>query len=860
MIRIPSLLVRVFSEMLFRYSWWVIAFYLVLAVAGWFYTKQNLGINSNTSQMFDDDLPFRTTRDHIKKSFPVIEDNIVVVVSGTTPELVGSVADSITSQLNQYPEVFQSIYQPTRDEFIKRNQLLFLDSTDLEQLSGRVLQSKPLLGFLSNNYNLKGLFSFLGLTMRYSSPEQLQNLVPLLGRMDRVLAETLRGELDVMSWQNLMGDSTENIHYGFIQIKPILDYSRFRPAKPAMGVIRELVQQFNQAGVTVRATGKKAMSYEEMGSVIDGAVQASVLALLMVSIVLWLGLRSIRLIAATLLTLLVGLTLTAAFSAWAVGHLNMISVAFAVLYIGLGVDYAIHICLRFRELRRSDNNSLDSLTISVKDVGPALLLSTLSTSIGFYAFIPTDFAGVSELGLIAGTGMFISLLVTLTLLPCLIWKLSHLSERPMRKDSLGPRLNLHHNRSLIRIATLAFAVVAIWLLSKAQFDYDPINLRNPKSESVATLRELMANRDFTPWTLHVLAEDSTELVQLSRELKLLPEVDRVINIYSFIPVQQHQKAIIIDSMYTILGQMATFPPGLINEPLENQLKAIEVFSTLLTSPLFIDNQVINNFASHLTQLAELSENELGPTVKAFEHNLLKALPLAINDLKVGLNPQEVTVQMLPSRIKRRWQSNDGTLRLQVFPKERINSNHDMKKFAAAVQQVAPNATGDLVVTIASGETVVSAFKQAIFTALIAIFLLLMVYLRNIRLTLYILMPLVLAGVFAGAVTVLYGIDFNFANIIALPLLLGLGVDNGVHMVHRARTEPTIGNLLQSSTARAILFSSLTTLLSFGNLAFSPHRGTASMGWILTIGVGFVMVTTLIILPAFLPDDKKPQAL
>ena len=196
------------------------------------------------------------------------------------------------------------------------------------------------------------------------------------------------------------------------------------------------------------------------------------------------------------------------------------------------------------------------------------------------------------------------------------------------------------------------------------------------------------------------------------------------------------------------------------------------------------------------------------------------------------------------------------LESRYFQQNRIDSNHEMKRFASAVQQVAPLATGDLVVTIASGETVVSAFKQAIFTALAAIFLLLLVYLRNIRFTLYVLLPLLVAGAFTGAVTVLLNIDFNFANIIALPLLLGLGVDNGVHMVHRARSGHNTGGLLQTSTARAILFSSLTTLLSFGNLAFSPHRGTASMGWILTLGVTFIIVTTLLILPAFLPDDEK----
>jgi predicted RND superfamily exporter protein len=207
---------------------------------------------------------------------------------------------------------------------------------------------------------------------------------------------------------------------------------------------------------------------------------------------------------------------------------------------------------------------------------------------------------------------------------------------------------------------------------------------------------------------------------------------------------------------------------------------------------------------------------------------------------------------MPDNLKDRWISAEGQYRIQVMPAENLTSNVQMKNFAFAVQGVAPEATGDLMVTIASADTVVKSFKQAILYAVVAITVLLLIYLRNLRETLFILIPLFLAGIFTCAFTVVLGIEFNFANIIALPLLLGLGVDNGVHIVHRAKSDTSGKGLLQTSTARAVLFSSLTTLLSFGNLAFSPHRGTASMGWLLTIGVFFVLLATLIVLPSFLP--------
>jgi hopanoid biosynthesis associated RND transporter like protein HpnN len=567
------------------------------------------------------------------------------------------------------------------------------------------------------------------------------------------------------------------------------------------------------------------------------------------------------LIAATLYTLVVGLLLTAAFSTWAVGQLNMISVAFAVLYIGLGVDYAIHICLRYRELSREGFPIKESLGISLHNITPALILSTLSTSIGFYAFVPTAFTGVSELGIIAGTGMFISLLVTITLLPCLIWKLSGLREirLPPQNAFRGPVIEKYQRP--IRIATAVIAVIALILLPGISFDYDPINLRDPNSESVATVRELMADESFTPWNLNVIADDSAELQASTNQLKALPEASRVISIFSFIPKQQRAKLGIIHEMGHELNGMSSPPFVFDTLGTDEQLKAIHDFSDLLSSPAYAKVSPVNLLGQHLEQFADslgqLDQSGQREAIKLLQSGLLKSFPYTVTGLRNSLNPRGISMEELPANLKRLWITEAGKYRIQVMPAGKIETNEDMNAFATAVQQVAPEATGDLTVTIASGDTVVKAFRQAVIYALVAITLLLLIYLRSLRETLYIMLPLMLAGVLTGAVTVVLGIQFNFANIIAVPLLLGLGVDNGVHIVHRAKTKNQHKGLLQTSTARAILFSSLTTLLSFGNLAFSPHRGTASMGWLLTIGVILVVLTTLVVLPAFLPASNPP---
>ncbi len=862
MIRISTDLAKKFSNLIFKYAWLVIMVYLVAAVFGFFYTAQNLRINSNTSEMFDEKLPFRQIRDHYKEAFPLTEDNFVIVVSGPVPELVLTIADSISRDLKKQPELFESVYQPTGEKFFKKNQLLYLDSTTLAGLSEKVLKARPMISFINEHYSLKGLFSFLGLMVRFSSGQQLEGMTPLFGEMDSVLVATMEGRITQMSWQNLMGDVTDSYDagYSFIQVKPVLDYSKLRPVKPAIEEAKRIVSSYRTGVVTVRITGKKAMTYEEMGSVMDGAIQASILALIMVSLVLWLGLRSFRLIAATLLTLIVGLIMTAAFSTWAVGQLNMISVAFAVLYIGLGVDYAIHICLRYRELGQEKLDSREAITISIKDIAPALVLSTLSTSIGFYAFVPTDFAGVSELGIIAGTGMFISLLVTLTLLPCLIWKFSALSSKKINIVNQPDGPLIEKFRIQIRIATIILALGAVWLLPKIKFDYDPINLRDPKSESVATIRELMSSQNFTPWTLNILARDSTASMRYLQDLKSLSTVDRVLNIYSFIPKNQTPKLAIIDKLQGVFSKMPKISFHFDQVPQDQQIKAIEDFGALLASPFYSKNLMVNKFSKHLLQfqdtLISLDQSGKEQLIENLQSSLLISLPHTIRGLLTSLDADTVSFESLPKNLKDRWVSTDGILRVQVLPAAGIISSQELRAFSSQVQDVAPEATGDLVVTLAAGDTVVRAFKQAILFALTSITVLLLVYLRNIRDTMFILLPLMLAGAFTGALTVVLNIDFNFANIIALPLLLGLGVDNGVHIVHRAKIDKSGRSLLQTSTARAILFSSLTTLFSFGNLAFSPHRGTASMGLLLTFGVLFVLLATLVMLPAFLPKKGE----
>jgi predicted RND superfamily exporter protein len=247
-------------------------------------------------------------------------------------------------------------------------------------------------------------------------------------------------------------------------------------------------------------------------------------------------------------------------------------------------------------------------------------------------------------------------------------------------------------------------------------------------------------------------------------------------------------------------------------------------------------------------------------LKALEDNLLGSLPEGLRHLRASLGAQRFSVDDLPRSLVKHWVADDGRYRIEIYPRENLNDGEALRRFVASVQRVAPDAIGYPVMIQEGGDAVVRAFQQALVLAVCAITALLLVLMRRKSDVLRVLLPLLLAGALTGAASVLLDIPFNFANVIALPLLLGIGVDSAIHMVHRMRTAPPAdGNLLQSSTARAVIFSTLTTVCSFGNLAFSPHRGMASMGELLSIGIGFTLLCTLVLLPALLDGAAASES-
>jgi len=870
------------AEFCYRNAVGVILFVLVLTVLSTVYTINNLGVHTDTTDMLSEDVPFRANHIRYKQSFSQYEDTLLLVLDAPTPEQAHAAAKRITTYLQENSTQFPNTYYLSGDPFFEQNGLLFKSISELGRITDHLATAQPLVARIAENPTLYTFSNILTEAVDELRAGRTLELGPVMNGVSATIDAQLAGKSRALSWQELLGGEAQKASYQeFVVVKPKLDYSQIFAAEEPIKLIRAAAQDMGltaDAAVKLRITGEVALAYDELDSAMRGAQDAGLLALVMVAGVLFIALRSAGAMLTVILSLILGLLLTAAFATVAVGYLNLISIAFAVLYIGLGVDYAIHFLLRYEELRKYSQSVAETLYKTGGDMGQSLLICAITTAIGFYAFMPTTYRGVAELGLISGTGMMISFLITMTLIPALQRFLPmRVGSSPTSATSINHILDLprHFRKSVYALTTIAI-LASVVTLPYIRFDYNLLNLNNPHAESVLTFQELLRNTEDSPWHIDILVDQFQETESVVQRLKALPEVDKVISILDLVPQEQAAKSLLIEEMALTLGPISFSSAALQQadrHTVAQQRAALEKLNHALTQ--FIAEQPDHSAiasarmlrSSLLDLLARLDKGALENVpaeeqlLSTLSKDLIGLLPDSIERLQRALEAKPFTQETLPTTISPHWHSHDGAYRIAVYPSENINDNDALRRFVHAVQRVAPSATGAPVISLEAGEAVVDAFIHAFSLALLGVILTLWIMLRSITATALVLVPLLLATLFTGACTVLLGLPFNFANIIALPLLLGIGIDSSLHMVHRSRNAGVVyENLLHTSTARAIYYSALTTLVGFGSLVFSTHQGTAGMGLLLTVGLFLTLVCVLIILPALLQSTSKKKVI
>jgi uncharacterized protein len=825
---------------------------LLALAAAWL----RLGIDTDTGNMFSASLAWRQREMAYDRAFPQDNNLIVAVVRGATPEETDAAAAHLAAALAHLPSI-RAVRRPDAGPWFHQTGMMFLDSKQLSALLNRTIDAQPFLGQLAADPSARGLFAALTLVaVGVEHGAATGPMQPALAAFHTTLRAALAGKAEPLSWQNLLAGGLAELAgpRRFVLISPVLDHAALEPGKVATQAVRAAIAALPEvkAGrASVALTGSVPLSDDQFASLAQGAAWGVLVTGLLVLLWLFLAARSWRLVLPIVTTLLVGLALTTGFAAVAVGTLNLISVAFAVLFVGIAVDFAIQFCVRFREQLHEYPELKIAMMATGYHAGPAIGVAALATAAGFLSFVPTDFSGVAELGLIAGAGMVIALGCTLTVLPAMLAITRPRAEGVEVGFAWAGRLEdrLVPIRRPVLVAFALLAVLGLALLPRIAFDGDPLHVQNPGTEAMRTLQSLMGSPITTPYVAEVVAHDAETADALAKRLSALPEVAQVRTLSSFVPEDQVHKLALIQDAATLL--MPSLTPASAAAP----VTASDIRLAARTAATAIARVVQKGDAKPDSMLARIGDDltklEQAPDATLFSANdaLTRFLPTALDDLRAGLGAQAVTLANLPTELASEWRLPDGRVRVEAVASQAARRPAGLRRFVDAVRTVAPDVVGSAVVIVESGRTIVGAFRTAAIGALVAITVLLGLVLRRADDVARVLAPLLLSALLTTIAIVTVPMPINFANIIALPLLLGVGVSFQVYFVsnHRAGARHFLG----TATARAILFSALTTGTAFGSLAASALQGTASMGVLLLVSLFCTLVATFVFLPALL---------
>jgi hopanoid biosynthesis associated RND transporter like protein HpnN len=826
-----------------RHSGLVFASVLILSVLASYYTASFGRINSDLGSLIrpSGDLLWYTNNEHYKAQFPFFAQTALVVVSGSSARKVEGVATQLANEFKDDTH-FHSVFAPGVSEFVLNRKHYFLEPAQLEEwVQGIEYAYGPALR-IADEASVANFLFVVADHLRANRGLPLPSL--LISGAEGIIAHEQAMALKLLP---PLYDPTIATHYQLIVLQGVQDLAQQLPNEAIVNHLRATISNLDlPLDVQVRLSGEIPLAHEEIQAALNGVGLAGLISIVLLALILGFGIRSFRFVLAIFTMLACGIALTLALAVLVVGSFNTLSMIFVVMFFGLGVDFAVHFGLRVRESQQSGFGK-DALILAAKDVGPALFLCMMTSSIAFLAFVPTDYVGLGELGLISAMGMTVAFLLSITLLPALLSRTDLHKGEPDRFSlqmlSLPPKPTL-----------LIFSILMLcsaWLAKDLAFDYSVLAMRDVETEGMQTLLELQTAEITTDYSISVLVDGPEEANRTSSALVNLKEVKSVTNPVDLVPRNQELKYGLLQS---VLTQFSTIEEVIPAEDADQQMN--------LSAAAYLEESIDFAQASDretLVQLIGAVKTLEIETVKQLNQSLLVALDRQLGAMRTSLGSQPFTLADLPQDLSRRLISDSGEYLLTVQPVENLNDRDAMTRFIQSVAAVAPNYAGRSIEEWGAGELVVRAFKEAISVSFVGIFLLLTLYFRSVLLPVFVLLPVVISLLMTFALCELTGFRLKMANILVVPLIIGLGVDTGIHVVHRARKD--VVDIYESSTARAVVISSLTTVGTFFSLIFSPHLGAASIGLLLTVAISLLVVVTFVLLPtliSLLPEQTAAK--
>ncbi|MDX1951116.1 MAG: MMPL family transporter [Verrucomicrobiota bacterium] len=855
---------------------------VLLLVLSVYYTVAHLQFSADRNALVGADKKYHHNFLEFKKEFPG-QDDIVAVVESEDREKNRQFVERLGAKLEAEPKLFAEVFYKGDLKMLGPKALLFLDEPTLLDLQKTLREYKPFIAQFAAATNLNSLFTLVNHQFRTASRQQNsenESLVKALPALRRIIEQgtgaMLRPGISPSPGITALfdaGPEAEAQQYiTFAEGRIYIVNTRTGKSElngRAVERLRQLVAetQAEVPGVNVGVTGEPVLEKDEMEQSQKDSTVASIVSLLLCAFIFIFGYNQTGRPLKATVSLLVGLGYTMGYTTLVVGHLNILTVTFFPILIGLAIDFGVHLISRFEEELKQGQTEFQAIEKAIVNTGVGIFTGCFTTAGAFFAMGLTDFKGIQEMGIITGGGMLICLIPMMTMLPVLLLrgrqnKIDHAASFREDKRARIERYWLDRPGLVIGI-TLAISIACLTQLRKVRFDYNLLNMQSHGLPAVEFEHKLIASASKSVLFAAVVATNSLHALELEKRLTNLPTVASVDSMSQFLVGNQTRKLEIIRQIKQDLASIR-FPPVDMERPviaeLSRTLWSLHGYLGLALSTL----EEMQDSADLAAELGRMRK-----AIESFRQTLLNGDPVTVatrlanyqqalfNDLREtfrAIRTQDdsapLSIQDLPPALRNRFIGRSGLHLIQVYPKGNIWERQPQQEFVRDLRTVDPNVTGTPVQLFEYTTLLKDSYVEAAWYALGAIALLVLFHFRRLAWVILALLPVFIGTLWMVGVMGATGIMFNPANIMTLPLVIGIGVTNGIHILNRFSEEQNPG-ILAKSTGKAVIISALTTIAGFGSLIPAQHQGIASLGIVMSVGVGTCMLAALTFLPAVL---------
>jgi uncharacterized protein len=883
-----SLLGRLLAKLaaaVFRYPRWFVYPQAALFLASVFYTVGHLQMDMSRDHLVGPDQKYHQNFLRLQQEFPQQGNDLVLVVESDNTEKNRQFIERIAVKMEGETNLFCDVFYQHDLAMMGTKALFFVPEADLATIQTTLHDDLPFIRQFTQTTNLISFFEQINTAFRTAPREtnaQTESLVQALPVLTRILTQA--GSCLQMSGTPpspgvaalFAGGDVSDTYITFNQGRIFL-LTAHAPSNMLNGKaierLRQLARQTQDEvpGLNIGLTGEPVLDYDEMKQSQKDTTIASIVSLFLCALIFIYGYNETgRPIKATI-CLIIGLAYTLAFTTLTVGHLNILTITFVPMLIGLAIDFGVHLITRYEEELRHGRTEEASMIKAMVFTGQGIFTGALTTAGAFLAMAFTHFKGIQEMGIICGGGLLLCLVPMMTLLPVLLLRgRQNAADHRIGEDDARARIeNIWLQRPVLVIAvTAGLCLAALFEARKVYFDYNLIKMQSPSLSSVVFEQKLIDSADKSLLFGAVVADSLDQAIALGGKIRTMPtvaEVEPPLDMLNdFHEQAQREKLGHIRAIKQEVAPLEFSAPDLkpvniygLSRTLYSlygysgaALDEIRSSDPELTKQFVALRQVIGDLRKAMLEGDDAAIQERGNKLAGFQQALFDDVRETFESLQHQNDTAPLRVGDLPVALRNQFVGVTGKFLLQVFPKDDVWQRANQEKFVADLRKVDLNATGTPVQLYEYETLLKNSYIQAAWYSLAAIVFLVLFHFRSLGAVILSLLPVGIGMLWLVGLMGWFGIPFNLANIMTLPLAIGIGVTNGIQILNRFAEERT-PNILARSTGKAVLVSGLTAIAGFGSLILAEHRGIHSLGCVMATGIATCMIAGLTFLPALL---------